>query len=55
VVRPEHRAVVEAEMARLAADLTARWPADPARLAYAGMPDRQGLGGVGSSGSGDAA
>lgn len=64
-VRSEHRAVVEAEMARLDADLRALRP-DPERRAYAATPDRQGIGGVapdrppdvthplGSSGSGDA-
>jgi uncharacterized membrane protein len=66
VVRPEHRAVVEAEMARLDADLRTLLP-DPGRRAYAATPDRQAIGGVtttdrsapvaqavGSSGSGDA-
>ncbi|WCB95186.1 hypothetical protein DSM104299_03929 [Baekduia alba] len=53
-------------MTRLDADLRALWSGDPERLAYAGLPDRQGIGGVprdrrapaeqpvGSSGSGDA-
>ncbi|HEV7495924.1 DUF2254 domain-containing protein [Baekduia sp.] len=64
VVRPEHRAVVEDEMARLDADLRALL-SDPERRAYAATPDRQGIGGItderaavaqplGSSGSGDA-
>jgi uncharacterized membrane protein len=53
-VAPEHRAAVAAEAARLDADLDALW-SDPDRRAYAGTPDRQGIGGVGSSGSGDAA
>jgi uncharacterized membrane protein len=43
-VRPEHRPAIRAEMARLEEDLDAVLD-DPSRRAFAGTPDRQGLGG----------
>jgi uncharacterized membrane protein len=49
-VRPEHRAAVEEELARLDSTLAANW-GDSVDLDRARIPDAQGMGGPGASGS----
>jgi hypothetical protein len=45
-VRPEHRAAVEDELARLDSTITAQW-GDSVDLDRAGIADAQGIGGPG--------